>query len=50
MSRFGRVKPVSGSRVKAAGFQDGHAGYSNPLNEQFLIVSLLNMLQKTAYW
>jgi phospholipase C len=38
------------SFVKAARFQDGHAGYSNPLNEQFLIVSILNMLQKTAYW
>ena len=38
------------SFLKAAGWQDGHAGYSSPLNEQYFIVSILNALQKTPYW
>ncbi len=36
------------SFVKAPAFQDGHAGYSNPLDEQTFIVSLVNLLQKDA--
>lgn len=38
------------SFLKAPAFQDGHAGYSNPLDEQALIVSVINFLQKTADW
>jgi phospholipase C len=36
--------------LKAPAFQDGHAGYSNPLDEQTLIVNVINFLQKSAEW
>ncbi len=38
------------SFVKAAGFQDGHAGYSDPLDEQTFIVNTLNFLMRTNEW
>ena len=38
------------SFIKAPGFQDGHAGYSDPLAEQTFIVELLNTLQKRSDW
>lgn len=38
------------SFLKAAGFQDGHAGYSDPLDEQTFIVNTINFLQKTKEW
>jgi phospholipase C len=38
------------SYLKAAAYQDGHAGYSNPLDEQHFLVDTLNKLQKTPYW
>jgi phospholipase C len=39
------------SFVKAAAFQDGHAGYSDPLDEQTFLVNTMNTLQKnTRYW
>src|SRR5262249_40400482 len=34
------------SFLKAPGYQDGHAGYSSPLDEQTFIVKTLNILQK----
>jgi phospholipase C len=36
--------------LKAPGFQDGHAGYSDPLDEQAFIVTVINFLQNTPYW
>jgi len=36
--------------LKAAGFQDGHAGYSDPLDEQAFIVHVINALQNSPYW
>lgn len=36
--------------LKAPGFQDGHAGYSDPLAEQQFIVETLNRLQSTREW
>ena len=36
------------SYLKAPGFQDGHAGYSDPLDEQTFIVNTLNFLQSAA--
>ena len=36
--------------VKAQAYQDGHAGYSNPLDEQAFVVSLLNSLQEPPTW
>ncbi len=38
------------SFVKAAGYQDGHAGYSSPLAEQTFLVDTLNKLQKRPEW
>ncbi len=38
------------SFLKAAAYQDGHAGYSNPLNEQEFIVNTINTLQKLPQW
>jgi phospholipase C len=38
------------SFVKAPAFQDGHAGYSNPLDEQAFIISTVNALQDSKFW
>ncbi len=38
------------SFVKAAAYQDGHAGYSDPLDEQTFLVDTLNALQKSPLW
>ena len=38
------------SYLKAAGYQDGHAGYSSPLAEQQFLVETINRLQKTKEW
>ncbi len=38
------------SYLKAGAYQDGHAGYSDPLDEQHFLVDTLNKLQKTSYW
>jgi phospholipase C len=36
--------------LKAPGYQDGHAGYSDPLDEQAFIVKVINFLQTSGYW
>ena len=38
------------SFLKAPGFQDGHAGYSDPLAEQTFIVSTINRLERLPEW
>jgi phospholipase C len=38
------------SYLKAPGFQDGHAGYSDPLDEQTFIVHVVNFLQQQSEW
>ena len=38
------------SFVKAAKYQDGHAGYSDPLDEQTFLTNLINKLQASAAW
>lgn len=38
------------SFLKAAAYQDGHAGYSDPLDEQTFLVNTLNKLQKSSFW
>ena len=38
------------SFLKAQAYQDGHAGYSNPLDEQSLVVRLVNFLQSRPEW
>ena len=36
------------SFLKAPGYQDGHAGYSDPLDEQAWIVGVINFLQQSS--
>jgi phospholipase C len=38
------------SYLKAAEYQDGHAGYSDPLDEQTFLANTLNQLQKLPRW
>jgi phospholipase C len=38
------------SFLKAPGYQDGHAGYSDPLDEQTFLVNTINSVQKSQYW
>jgi phospholipase C len=38
------------SFLKAPEYQDGHAGYSDPLDEQTFLVNTLNSLQKSKDW
>jgi phospholipase C len=38
------------SFLKAAAFEDGHAGYSDPTDEQHFLVRVINALQKGPEW
>jgi phospholipase C len=38
------------SFLKAPGYQDGHAGYSDPLDEQNFIVTTINFLEQQPDW
>jgi phospholipase C len=38
------------SFIKAPAFQDGHAGYSDPLDEQIALVSFINFLEEQPTW
>ncbi|MBV8570814.1 MAG: alkaline phosphatase family protein [Acidobacteriaceae bacterium] len=38
------------SYIKAAAYQDGHAGYSDPLDEQIFLADFINRLQRTDEW
>ncbi|MDB4964609.1 MAG: phospholipase [Myxococcales bacterium] len=38
------------SFLKAPGYQDGHAGYSSPLDEQSFLVETINRLQASREW
>jgi phospholipase C len=38
------------SFVKAAEYQDGHAGYSDPIDEQHFFVREINLLQNSPEW
>jgi phospholipase C len=38
------------SYLKAPNYQDGHAGYSDPLDEQNFVVNTVNRLQKLPTW
>lgn len=38
------------SFLKAPGFEDAHAGYSDPLDEQNFVVSVINFLMTTRDW
>jgi phospholipase C len=47
-ARSGGLPDVS--YLKAPNYQDGHAGYSDPLDEQRFIVSTINGLEKLPSW
>jgi phospholipase C len=38
------------SILKADGYQDGHAGYSSPLDEQTFVVNTVNFIESTPQW
>jgi phospholipase C len=38
------------SYLKAPGYQDGHAGYSDPIDEQNFVVTVINALEKSPEW
>ena len=38
------------SFLKAAAYQDGHAGYSDPIDEQHFLVNTINAIQRSRYW
>ena len=38
------------SFLKAPGYQDGHAGYSDPIDEQQFLVKTINRLEKSPEW
>jgi phospholipase C len=38
------------SYVKAAAYQDGHAGYSDPIDEQIFVVGVINALMQSKDW
>jgi phospholipase C len=38
------------SYLKAAEYQDGHPGYSDPLDEQNFIVNTVNEIEKSKFW
>jgi phospholipase C len=38
------------SFIKAQAYQDGHAGYSDPLDEQTFVVRLINFLEQQSSW
>jgi phospholipase C len=38
------------SFLKAPGYEDGHAGYSDPLDEQAFVVGMVNAIQQSSFW
>ena len=38
------------SYLKAPAYQDGHPGYSDPLDEQTFLVNTINQIEKSKYW
>jgi phospholipase C len=38
------------SFIKAPGYQDAHAGYSDPIDEQTFVVNTINAIQQSSFW
>ncbi len=38
------------SYLKAAAYQDGHAGYSDPLDEQVFLANTINAIMQSPFW
>ena len=47
---LGRDRLPAVSFVKAKRYQDGHAGYSNPIDEQTYLVTLINAVEASSSW
>ena len=47
---LGEDKLPSVSYVKAAAYQDAHPGYSDPIDEQNFLVSVVNAIANSPYW
>jgi phospholipase C len=50
LSGQGGAQLPSVSYLKAAEYQDGHPGYSDPLDEQTFLVNEINAVEKSKYW
>jgi phospholipase C len=48
IAKAGTIPAVS--FIKAPAYQDAHAGYSNPLDEQTFVVTLIDLLMQKDYW
>jgi len=44
----GRLPAVT--YIKAPAYQDGHAGYSDPIDEQFFVVNVINSIMRSSFW
>ena len=38
------------SFLKAPGYQDGHGGYSDPLDEQTFVINMVNAIEQSSFW
>ena len=47
---LGEDRLPSVSYLKAAAYQDGHPGYSDPIDEQNFVVSVVNAVANSPYW
>src|SRR6202167_3937411 len=46
----GGAKLPAVSYLKAPAYEDGHPGYSDPLDEQTFLVNTINSIEKSKYW
>ncbi|MGD0701956.1 MAG: alkaline phosphatase family protein [Trebonia sp.] len=46
----GGAKLPAVSYLKAPAYQDGHPGYSDPLDEQTFLVNTINSIEESKYW
>jgi phospholipase C len=47
---LGEDRLPSVNYLKAAAYQDGHPGYSDPIDEQNFVVSVINAVSNSPYW
>jgi len=43
-------KHAGGVVLKAGAYQDGHAGYSDPIDEQIFVVNTINAIMQSPFW
>ncbi len=47
---LGEKRLPSVTYLKAAAYQDGHPGYSDPIDEQNFVVAVINAISNSPYW